>query len=87
MVRYRPTTSSVARKRKGPIPTRVPLPVAARQLRIERTDNDDWIIWLAANGDFTIGTFIRLNTIGLIEAVHLHPDGTEEQLALYDGDS
>jgi hypothetical protein len=36
-----------------------------------------WRIWLTANGDFTLGTFLQLCDNGTINRVTWHEDGTE----------
>ena len=36
-----------------------------------------WRIWLMANGDFSLGTFIQLCDNGTINRVTWHEDGTE----------
>ena len=40
-------------------------------------DQTSWKIWLTANGDFSLGTFIELNYDGTVQRVTWHPDGTE----------
>ena len=39
--------------------------------------NNQWRIWLTANGNFTLGTFIQLCDNGDINRVTWHEDGTE----------
>tara|TARA_R100000789_G_scaffold90828_1_gene88537 strand:+ start:55 stop:267 length:213 start_codon:yes stop_codon:yes gene_type:complete len=62
------------------------LPSPAKMLRVERvmltgTENiqqaGHWRLWLMANGDFTLGTFIQLLDDGTINRVTWHEDGTE----------
>ncbi len=36
-----------------------------------------WRLWLMANGDFTLGTFIQLLDDGTINRITWHEDGTE----------
>ena len=36
-----------------------------------------WRLWLMANGDYTLGTFIQLCDDGKINRVTWHDDGTE----------
>ena len=36
-----------------------------------------WRLWLMANGDFTLGTFIQLLDNGKVNRVTWHADGTE----------
>jgi|TARA_Y100000034_G_scaffold126115_1_gene176871 hypothetical protein len=36
-----------------------------------------WRLWLMANGDFTLGTFIQLLDNGAINRVTWHEDGSE----------
>ena len=59
-----------------PLPKRVPLQSPIRNLRVEYI-NSGWRIWLTANGDFTLGTFIDLEHYGHMRRVTLHEDGTE----------
>jgi hypothetical protein len=61
------------------IPQRVALQSPIRQLRVEYLpiENGIWRIWLTANGDFTLGTFIQLCDNGTINRVTWHEDGTE----------
>jgi hypothetical protein len=62
-------------------PKRVPLQSPIRQLRVSRVDtetsNGYWQLWLTANGDFSLGTFIQLCDNGTINRVTWHEDGTE----------
>ncbi len=39
-----------------------------------------WRLWLMANGDFTLGTFIQLLDNGKVNRVTWHEDGTETVL-------
>lgn len=39
-----------------------------------------WRLWLMANGDFTLGTFIQLLDNGQVNHVTWHEDGTESVL-------
>ena len=73
-----------------PFPLRFELPGPARQLRIERVEvpiageKDHWRLWLMANGDFTLGTFIQLLDNGVVNRVTWHEDGTETILEVTD---
>lgn len=75
-----------------PFPIRFELPSPAKVLRVERVpetleqdsgfeafylDNGYWRLWLMANGEFSLGTFIQLLDNGEINRVTWHPDGTE----------
>lgn len=63
-----------------PFPLRFMLPSPAKQLRIERIHQPDichWRLWLMTNGDFSLGTFLKLNDDGSIERVTWHENGTE----------
>ncbi len=57
-------------------PMRIPLAMDIKQLRVERI-NSSWKIWLTANGDFTLGTFIELCDSGAVNRVTWHEDGTD----------
>jgi hypothetical protein len=63
------------------VPKRIPLQSPIRQLRVSHyfgtTFESYWRIWLTANGDFTLGTFIQLCDNGDINRVTWHEDGTE----------
>ena len=62
----------------GPIPLKVNLQSPIRDLRVDHFDQHGcWRIWLTANGDFSLGTFIELNYDGTVQRVTWHPDGTE----------
>jgi hypothetical protein len=58
------------------IPKRIPLQSPIRQLRVSHA-NRGWQLWLTANGNFTLGTFIQLCNDGTINRVTWHEDGTE----------
>mgnify|MGYP003635836653 FL=1 len=45
-----------------------------------------WRIWLMANGDFSIGTYIQLQDDGTINRVTWHEDGTESIFEVTDND-
>ena len=68
---------------KRPFPLRFELPSPARQLRIEYIQ-PAWRLWLMANGDFTLGTFIQLLDNGVVNRVTWHEDGTETILEVTD---
>ena len=59
-----------------PFPIRFELPSPAKVLRVERV-NDHWRLWLMANGEFSLGTFIQLLDNGTINRVTWHEDETE----------
>jgi len=59
-----------------PIPLKFPLPMDIKVLRVERA-KDSWRIWLMANGDYSLGTFIQLVDDGTVNRVTWHNDGTE----------
>lgn len=52
-----------------------------RFIRIARAP-DHWILWLYANADFTIGTFLELHPDGRCERVSLEPDGNEKRFTV-----
>lgn len=60
-----------------PLPKKFGLQGGTRNLRIE-FDGGRWIVWLAANADFTIGTFLRLHPNGKIERVVLRANEGED---------
>ena len=76
-----------------PFPLRFELPSPARQLRVERIAHRSyyglgqyvtgcWRLWLTANGDFSLGTFLQLMDNGAINRVTFHEDGTETILQI-----
>lgn len=59
------------------IPRKIWLQSPIRDLRVERSvHKSGWIIWLAANKDFTLGTYIILYDDGRIQRETIHPDGS-----------
>ncbi len=81
-----------------PFPLRFELPSPARCLRVERVDmfaaqwgkkelldQSHWRLWLMANGDFTLGTFIQLLDNGKVNRITWHADGTETVFEVRDG--
>ena len=65
-----------------PTPQKIDIQSPIKDLRVERCTgfNDrltSWRIWITANGDFTLGTFIELANNGVIRRVTWHVDGTE----------
>jgi quercetin dioxygenase-like cupin family protein len=71
-----------------PFPLKFELPGGARQLRVERviTCHAHWRMWLHANSDFSLGTFICLFDNSSIERVTWHPDGTETRFTVKEAD-
>ena len=72
-----------------PFPLKFELPSPAKMLRVERiTSNVEshWRLWLMANGNFTLGTFIQLLDSGAINRVTWHEDGTETVLEIKEDD-
>jgi hypothetical protein len=63
-----------------PFPLKFDLPSPAKCLRVERVDDifadGHWRLWLMANGDFSLGTFIQLLDNGTIFRITWHEDGT-----------
>ena len=60
-----------------PFPRKIDLQSPIRDLRVERVMGS-WRIWLTANGDWSLGTFIELDDdTDRIERVTWHSDGTE----------
>ena len=69
-----------------PLPRSFPLPIELKRLRLERSyNNDGWCIWLMANGEFTIGTYVKLCDDGQVLRITLHPDGSESIYEVNDG--
>ena len=64
-----------------PLPRKYTLQQGVQQLRVERNfDTKCWMIWLNANADFTVGTFIELKDDGLVDRVTWLADGGEYRL-------
>lgn len=75
-----------------PFPLRFELPGNIKCLRVERvvaydSGFDHWRLWLMANGDFSLGTFIKLLDNGMIERVTWHEDGTENVFVVNEKDN
>ena len=81
-----------------PFPLRFELPSPARCLRVERVDiistqwgkkelleQHYWRLWLMANGDFTLGTFIQLLDNGKVNRITWHENGSETIFEVRDG--
>ena len=70
-----------------PFPLKFELPSPAKQLRVERVMpkmkvkepwlSGHWRLWLMANSDYSLGTFIQLVDSGTINRITWHEDGTE----------
>ena len=72
-----------------PIPQRIPLQSPIKQLRVEfwsiriestqqnAFESSEWRIWLTANKEFTLGTFLKLRDDGMIQRITWHEDGSE----------
>jgi hypothetical protein len=69
-----------------PRPRKLGLQSPIRDLRVEfdasNKPNTTWKVWMTANKDFTIGTFIELDSYGNIHRVTWHEDGTESIMEL-----
>ncbi len=64
-----------------PFPRKIDIQSPIRDLRVERVMGS-WRIWLTANGDWSLGTFIELDDdTDKIERVTWHSDGTESSHA------
>lgn len=64
------------------IPKKFLLPGGIKHLRVQQNKTGNWMIWLNANGDFTLGSFIELNNNGTIERITWHPDGSESRFLI-----
>ena len=71
-----------------PIPQRLALQSPIRQLRVEHYsdpyNHSSWRLWLTANGDWSLGTFIQLDGNGKIKRITWHADGTESVFEVTD---
>lgn len=47
-------------------------------INVEQRTLGAWMIWINANINFTLGTYIKLNDDGSIERVTVETDGTED---------
>ena len=63
------------------IPKFIPIQHGLEHLRIEFLD-DKWHIWINANKDFTLGTFIELNKDGKAYRVTWLADGTDHRFEI-----
>lgn len=57
----------------------IAIPPGTQILRIERID-DSWLLWIHANPEFSLGTYIRLYDSGRITRVTERPNEVDEQL-------
>jgi len=79
-----PNTRLLRIERVGPHPPRQSVwhdsanRAAARMLGEEHNPYGAWMIWINANINFTLGTYIKLNDDGSIERVTVLTDGTED---------
>ena len=65
-----------------PLPRKMPIQGGMRDLRVEWS-KDGWMVWLNANGDWTIGTFLLLHHDDMgIERITWFPDGGESRFEL-----
>jgi hypothetical protein len=70
-----------------PIPRFIPLQGGAKHLRIEHVGGEvvpnppgpHWRIWINANGEFSLGTFLELYPSGSCYRVTWTPDGLEHR--------
>lgn len=66
-------------------PKRFALPAGIKVLRVEHNvARQSWMIWLMANINFTLGTFIELHNDGNIDRVTWHEDGSESVFEVTD---
>lgn len=71
-------------RHQRPLPKKFGLQGGTRNLRIE-WHNGCWCVWLAANADFTIGSFLRLGPNGKIERVVWREGEGEEVFEYQEG--
>lgn len=64
---------------------RIGLPLNTKFLRLDRVANG-WRVWIAANEDYTIGTYLLLQDDGAIDRYILEPNGAEEQFSVKPAD-
>ncbi len=57
---------------------RVPAKCVSSEVDIYNTSEGAWMVWINANINFTLGTYIKLNDDGTIERVTVLTDGTED---------
>jgi len=57
----------------------ISIPPGTAILRIERID-DSWLLWIHANPEFTLGTYIQLYDSGRITRCTERPNEVDEQL-------
>ena len=70
-----------------PMPMKFTLQGGMRVLRVERDKDGGWMIWLNANKDFSIGTFIQLCCDGAVQRITWHADGSESHFNLIGEDT
>ncbi len=57
------------------------IPPGTRAIRIVR-ETDHWVLWLYANADFSIGTYLELHPDGRCERVTVGPDDDEKRFTV-----
>lgn len=72
-----------------PLPKKITFQTPIKYLRVECIDKEvgnyetmdcnDWLLWLTANADFTLGSFIKLCYDGKMYLCTIHPDGTQTE--------
>lgn len=67
-----------------PLPMKFIPQTPIKVLRIEHAMNSQWMIWLTANSDFTLGTFIQLCDDGEVNRITWHEDGSESIFSMVD---
>ena len=70
-----------------PIPKFIPLQAGLKHIRIEHIQEPDpirnyWRLWLSANGDYTLGTFLELTLGGSCYRVTWLADGSEHRMEI-----
>lgn len=61
-----------------------PIPPGYDPVLIRTEDQGYWRLWLMANGDFSLGTCIRLWDNGDVDRITYHEDGTESVMEIKD---
>ena len=69
-----------------PLPKKITFQTPIKYLRVESIFDDDsfyeetnWLLWLTANRDFTLGSFIKLCYDGSMYLCTIHEDGTQTE--------
>lgn len=67
-----------------PLPKKITFQTPIKYLRVEQCGKltNSWLLWLTANADFTLGSYVKLSYDGKMYLTTLHPDGTVTEVEI-----